>query len=328
MSIYDREYMVDDDDSYYGDPSRRRNNAITVLIIINALVWIAWQFARSHGALQGIMNTHFTVGPAGVTRDFYLHTLLTSAISHEDLGHIFFNMLFLWFLGQDVERVYGRNNFFWLYACCGILASAAHVGLALARHSPTPALGASGAVMGIAVLAAIFDPDRPIHLFGVIPLKLKWLVALYIVMDLLGTVQTGDGISRGDGVAHAAHLGGALGGAIFWKFDLRVFGSPGRREVGLWHRLRGWFRRKPRLRLVEKSIPNAMPREAVVQRGPSQRKALGSGASAPQKSGTVDAETAIRVDQLLAKISAEGLDSLTGEERAFLNASSEKYKRR
>jgi membrane associated rhomboid family serine protease len=322
MSIYDRGYMNDENDGPYGDPARRKYSAITVLIIINTLVWIAWQFGRNEGPMQAFMSQHFLVWPAEVIDHFHWHTLLTSTISHIDIGHIFFNMLFLWFLGQDVERIYGHRNFYCLYVFCGIVASLAHVGLGFAEQDGTPALGASGAIMGIAVVAAIFDPDRPINLYGIIPIKLKWLVGIYVFIDLMGVVQP-----QGGGVARAAHLGGALAGAIFYKLDLRIFGAPGRRNVGWWHRVRGWFRRRPRLRIVEKSIPQEIPREAVAQSRSSGRGTASAGAAARARQHSVDAATASRVDQLLAKISSEGMGALTDEERAFLKTSSEKYKR-
>jgi hypothetical protein len=154
--------------------------------------------------------------------------------------------------------------------------------------------------------------------------KLKWLVTIYITMDLLGVIQIGEDFAGG-GVARAAHLGGALAGAIFYKFDLRIFGSPGRTQVGFWYRISGWFRRKPKLRVVEKRIPEELPRETVAQR--SGRATASAGAAPRPNNRAVDAATASRVDQLLAKISEKGINALTDEERAFLKASSEKYKK-
>ncbi len=326
MGIYDRGYMGPGEDSPYGTEYRRRFTAVSTLIIINIAVWVLWQFARHGTELHEFMDTHFMMWPRGVLENYHVHTLLTAAFSHIEIMHLLFNMLFLWFLGTDVEQIYGYRNFIVLYVFAGVFASAADVALDVARLGEEvalapPALGASGAIMGIAVVAAIFDPDRIINIYGIIPIKLKWLVAIYVLVDLVAALD-----NRKDHIGHVAHLAGALAGFLFWKFDLRVFGSPGRSKVGLLHTLRRWFRRKPSLRVVEADIPRELPREAVAQASRLQSGRRDAGAT-PRPSGRhVDAETSQRVDQLLSKISEHGIDSLTDEERAFLQASSQKYR--
>jgi len=321
MGIYDRDYMADTDEAPYGAGGRRRYSASTTLIIINAAVWIVWQLARSNESLDALMQSNFLVSAVGVFKQYHIHTLFTSAISHSDIQHILFNMLFFWLLADDVERIYGYRNFFVLYFFCGAVASLAHVGLTAwqaqgyLQFAP-PALGASGAIMGLAVVAAIFDPNRPISFYGIFRVKLKWLVTFYLLFDLVGAFD------KSDHVARAAHLGGALGGFLFWKLDLRIFASPGRSNVGLLYRLKRLFRRRPDLRIVERDDPEELTREPAYK--PSRAAASG----ARPHSASIDAATSRRVDELLAKISHDGLDALTDEERAFLNESSQKYKKR
>ena len=263
------------------------------------------------------MDDHFMVSADGVLNKLRVWTLLTSALSHQDLWHILFNMLFFWLLGQDVERVYGYRNFYGLYAFSAVIGSLAHVAWdLLLGHLDGNALGASGAIMGIAVVAAIFDPNRPMSLYGIITVPLKWVVVAYLLVNVSEIVK-----NHGDGIAYAVHLGGALGGFIFWKMDLRLFASPGRSGVGFLYRIKRWLNRKPHLRIVEKP----MPEEAVVST--RIREAIGAAQSQPSSVRRVDLATSQRVDELLEKISRQGLHALTDEERAFLKESSQKYKK-
>src|SRR5262249_52392601 len=160
------EYMVDE------ETSTGRRSAVGMLLIINILVWVAWRIALSHPQFYEFMAEYFRVSHKGVVDNYQIFTLFTSAISHRDPEHIFFNMLFFWFVADDVERVYGRLNFFVLYFFCGLVSSLTYI----IAEPMGVALGASGAIMGIAVVAAIFDPNRPVSVFGFITLPLKWLV--------------------------------------------------------------------------------------------------------------------------------------------------------
>ncbi|HYF51512.1 MAG TPA: rhomboid family intramembrane serine protease [Planctomycetota bacterium] len=323
MGIYDREYMDGTDDSPYGSAAERRFSGVSVLIIINIVVWVLWQFAQTNLSLKVFLLDHFTCSPQGVLRDYRLWTLWTASISHEGLFHVAFNMLFFWFLGQEVELRYGRRNFYWIYFLTAFLTGLGYVGVELLKANmfiaePHAALGASGCVMGVGVIAAFLDPDRPINVWGIIPVKLKWLVGFYVFADILGMVGSPSGIG------HAGHLGGALGGFVFYWFDLRLFGSPGRSNVGMLHTIRGWFRRKPKLRVVEKRVPDENLEVEKVATSSRPKQAAAGARPTP----SVDAETSRRVDELLDKIHREGMGALTQEEKDFLNASSEKYKRK
>jgi membrane associated rhomboid family serine protease len=332
MSIYDRAYMNED------EPGGGGRSAVGILIVINIAIWVLWQFAGAghdeSSSLATFMNENFTVSLDGVVSHFRFHTLITSEISHQDLMHILWNMLFFWFLADEVERVYGKLNFYWLYVFCGVTASLAHIGSSamemqhgLSAHA---ALGASGAIMGIAVVAAIFDPNRPVNMFGFITLPLKWLVGIYVLMDLYYAIgihrgSFGSAIFREGAIAYFAHLGGALGGYAFWRLDLRLFQTRGRRQAGWINRFRRWLKRSEAPPTIVDDIPRELPGEPVAQRAQA-RMAAGSSRRASGRSH-VDAATSARVDELLSKISREGMGALTDEERRFLQESSQKYKK-
>jgi membrane associated rhomboid family serine protease len=305
MGIYDRDYMSDEDSPYGAQPGPRFT-AVNSLIIANIVVWFLWQFAGDNHTLWRLMDNHFTVSRAGLLEHFRFHTLFTAALSHENIWHIFFNLVFFWCLGKLVEKYFSFRKFLALYFFCGLAGFVCQVALA-----PERSLGASGAIMGVAVAAAFYAPNLTIYLMGVVPIKLWLLTALYVFFDLFGLANPGEHIARG------AHLGGAVAGYLFWKIVPPL--DPNARSAGIdwggsFRRLRSLFRRRPRLRLVKKSAANEKTAPAGEIR---------SSAAHP----TVDSETARRVDKLLDKIHQHGMGVLTKEERAFLSESSQKYKK-
>lgn len=313
MGLYDRDYAT------VRDPSRRedggfralfgQHSALTVLIAVNIAVFILWQIP----SLEDGMRTHFVCRASGVLQDWRLHTLLTAAISHNQIFHLLMNMVVLYWLGKKLEYVYGSLDFLLLYIIAGAISSIADIGLSLALPDLLGGydggLGASGAVMGIAVCTAFLYPDEELLVFGLAPVKLKWLVVIYCVWDFHKIF-----VGPADGIGHAAHLGGAFAGFLYSKYDLRMFPVDGGPRFTPLRALFNLFRRRPRLRLVERPTPGSVVEEPLSR-------------SASARLGRVDADTAERVDGLLKKISEQGMGALTPEERRFLESSSEKYKR-
>ncbi|MEI6232222.1 MAG: rhomboid family intramembrane serine protease [Planctomycetota bacterium] len=325
MGISDRDYMSERGGSF-GTIRGYDITAVVLLLLINILVWLVWQFASQSEPLESLMKTHFMTTPWNVLNLYHVHTLLTSSISHQDTYHLLFNMLFFWFLGRDVEVFYGRNNFIALYIFAALASSVAQCGIQYQQHTMAlPALGASGAVMGVAAVAAFIDPHKKLYIWGILPIKLWMLVPAYVLMDFSGMMN-----EKGSGIAHAAHLGGAFAGVIFYALDLRVFSSRGRQRSGLLFRVRQWWLSRS-FRVVERprneawSTRNEEPVATRKERPPLRTVERVS--APPPVTKSIDTETAQRVDQLLAKISREGIGSLSDDERAFLKNSSEKYKR-
>lgn len=262
------------------------------LIALNIVVWLLWQLP----GLWPFMHANFTVSYTGLFAEWRAWTVLTSAFSHQGLWHLLWNMLYLHWFGPDLEQVYGRRNFLLLYLHGAVVASLAHVAWERGWGRDVPALGASGAVMAVVVVTALFFPQRTILFMMFIPVPL-WLLACFKLLgDLTGLA------SGGAGVAHAGHLGGAAAGFLFKALDLRLFASPGQLEDDdgpRWPGLGALLRR-------------LWPRRAAVVAREGPR---------------VDADTALQVDELLRKIGRDGMSSLTPEELAFLHAASERYRR-
>jgi len=180
------------------------------LIILNVLAWIAQltldtQFQiTAKGALWPVSTPMFE--PYQVFTSMFLH-----APSFEMFFHILFNMFALFMFGRVLENVWGPKKFLFFYLACGLGASAAHLIMQQIMGGYVPAVGASGAIMGIMVAFGYLFPNTELIIVPIpFPVKAKWVVIGYVLLDLFG----GFGKIAGDNIAHFAHLGGALTGFI------------------------------------------------------------------------------------------------------------------
>lgn len=307
VGLEDRAYMHDEKPL---SPSEwlSGTSATTKLIVLNALVFVVWQI---HAA-KPFMFDHFTVAWEGLQAG-RLWTLVTSEVSHLDLFHLLMNMFALSFVGKVLEEAYGGKNTVALYLFAAVLASLGHVGLMLAWRTPAiPAIGASGAVMAMLIVAALLDPRRRVSiLFLPFSFPIWGVATVFVMIDLVGAMS-GKVELFGTRVAHGGHLGGAVAGALWKLLDLRPFAAarPGELGPSLVERVKRAMKRRsqPRLRVLP-----PLPPEPVLPEGP--------------KPGELDAATSERVDDLLRKINKEGIQALTAEERAFLEKASLRYKK-
>jgi membrane associated rhomboid family serine protease len=143
---------------------------------------------------------------------FQLHQLLSYMFLHSSLLHIVFNMIGLIIFGPDIEKRFGTNNFIKLYLLMGVVAGLFNMFLI-----PNPVLGASGAIWGLMMMYALFNPNNVLYIYFIIPAKVKYLVGVFFSIELYLTL-----VSINDGVSHVAHVGGALTGIIIYLINRRV----------------------------------------------------------------------------------------------------------
>ena len=200
------------------------------LLIINALAFFAQQIPSVAGAVEqyGML---WPAGAPDVVRqgealvrvpDFYPWQLLTSAFLHGSFSHILFNMFGLWIFGMRIENVLGSRRFLTFYIACVLGASVLQ--LLVTSYPfwagdptayPVPTLGASGGVLGVLAAFGLLYPDEPIYLYFLFPIPAKWLVLGYAAFDLFAGAT-----GAASGVAHFAHVGGMITGALliqFWR---------------------------------------------------------------------------------------------------------------
>jgi membrane associated rhomboid family serine protease len=146
--------------------------------------------------------------PQGVLREHRYDTLITNGFFHADMGHLFFNMLTLYFFGPTLEARIGTPKFVALYFL-GLLVSSLGTVITHRKNASYASLGASGAILAVLFAFIVYYPTRMLGLFFVIPVP----AALFAVGYLAYTVWASK-YSRGR-INHDAHFDGALFGMLF-----------------------------------------------------------------------------------------------------------------
>ena len=131
-------------------------------------------------------------------------TLITHMFIHADMGHLFFNMLFLFFFGMELENRVGESKFLQIFIISGIVGAVGQMAVLPAGSM----VGASGALFGVMGCLAVIAPEIKVLLFFVIPLSIRAAVVLFAVIDFTM-------MGSGDSIAHMAHITGLLAGLAY-----------------------------------------------------------------------------------------------------------------
>ncbi len=290
-----------DDRSYMQSPYRPKTqySAVVMLIVICAGVFLLQVFTQpAQNALLGsVWGDYFFLSQTGISRGF-LWQLITFQFIHGNLLHLLFNCWGLYLFGKSIEESQGKAGFFRLYFLSGIAGGLLHVIIAWAINGntiPMLMVGASAGVYGLIAVFARMWPDTPLMMFPIpITIKVKHLFFILLAIAGLGLI-----FSKGGGVSHAGHFGGAIAGLLYVHFVVEgktfSFGLPTRPAGG----------RVRQTQPVSK-VGNVLKR--VTKSGKSQ---------APL---TEEEFISREVDPILEKISAHGIHSLTDKERKILES--------
>ena len=175
------------------------------LLIANVVMFFVQQTVPGATSLLMFVPSQVLVHP---------WTIVTYMFLHGGFGHIFFNMLALYFFGPPVEQRIGGNRFITLYLISGIVGALFSIVLGV------PVIGASGAVMGVSLAFAKFWPRQQVLIWGVLPIEARWLVLIYAAIDILGFAGYGT-----RGIANLAHLGGFAGALLYLLYLERRQGA-------------------------------------------------------------------------------------------------------
>ena len=211
------------------------------LLIINTLAFLAsFTLERFNIDLNDMLGLHFFKASG-----FRPYQLLTYMFMHANFAHIFFNMFALWMFGNVLENIWGPKRFLIFYLVCGVGAGLTQELVQYIQYTTQLAqydqvnlggnivsmdsylnlmttVGASGAIYGILLAFGMMFPNSLIYVYFAIPIKAKWFVILYAVIELV----SGLGVTGSDNVAHFAHLGGMLFGLILillWRKKQRSY---------------------------------------------------------------------------------------------------------
>ncbi|MDP9178479.1 MAG: rhomboid family intramembrane serine protease [Gemmatimonadota bacterium] len=246
-------------------------------------------------------------------------TPATYMFVHAGLWHLAFNMLALWMFGPRVEYNWNTRGFTYFYLWCGLGGAVAH----LLLQGNASLIGASAAVSGVMLAYALRWPDEEIYLFGVIPMKTRWLVVWMVLINLAMGVASTPG---GSGIAWFSHLGGLAFGWLYLRMS----------SFGGLDNFRRWVSPVPdEPEDAFRAVPKVRPRNRQrSDRGEVDEVVAKSNAvvAHPARSALVprtedsNRQSAERLDVVLDKISKHGIESLTSEEVRILEDMSRKLR--
>ena len=194
------------------------------LLIINILFFAGSQYL-------GEMAYNYFALFSFESPNFKIYQLLTHMFMHGSISHLVFNMFALYSFGSTLEQFWGSKKFLFFYVSCGLGAAVINnlVNQYFLNDIFTVAVGASGAIYGLLVAFAFMFPSAELSLMFIpVPIKAKYFVPGIIAIDLfLGLKGSSIFGAGGTGVAHFAHIGGALIGfllVLYWnKTNKRTF---------------------------------------------------------------------------------------------------------
>ncbi|HUE76999.1 MAG TPA: rhomboid family intramembrane serine protease [Longimicrobiales bacterium] len=254
------------------------------ILIANAVVFLVTLAYRPLGPWLAFVPDLTLVRPWG---------LFTYMFVHADFFHLFFNMLVLFFFGPPLEGVWGGREFVKFYLVAGLGGAA----LSFLFAPQAGVVGASAAVYGVMLAFAMNWPDMTIHIWGILPVKAKWLVGFLAAVSVASIIG-----GAGGGVAHFAHLGGFVAAWLYLRFDDRLTDRVSR--------LRKFVSRR---RMQVTTGPTGKSPDPDTRRGPGRPRR--------DEDRVLD-----EVDRVLDKISASGLQSLSEDERRLLDDVSKRYR--
>lgn len=265
------------------------NTAIAVALLLLRLVGLGW------------VSSWLAFAPADfITRPW---TLVTYGFVHLNAFHLLGNLLVLFFFGPRLEDHWGGREFIRVYL--GAVVAGALASFLLFPLAPAGLIiGASAGTLGLLTAYGMLWPDEEVHVWGIFPIQVKWLVLIIAALNLWAALGGG-----GTGVAVLAHLGGML--AVF-----------------LWMRSRwapkGWgnLPSKPRSRSPRRSAGTALVSWMGKKPDDASRHAPVSAPRQPPpsaRSRQAERDLLDDVDRILDKISERGMGSLTAEERSRLD---------
>lgn len=301
------------------------------LLIINIVCFLVQEVLRLRGIdLTAWLGLHFIMA-----EQFNPFQLVSYMFLHGSWSHLFFNMFSLWMFGALIERTLGLKRFITYYFVCGIGAAlcqevwqtadyfieglyaydtvntgAQLIPMSLFLNSWTT-IGASGACYGVLLAFGMLYPnERIMLLIPPIPMKAKYFVAGYAVIELFSAYLSNDN------VAHFAHLGGMLFGFFLLRYWKRRANN--RQSPGGWQRwdservLRPslWERVKRALGIRTTHVGNARHTAGYTNRTATRQSDYDYNQHSKAEED--------RMDELLDKIRRAGYDSLTPEEKREL----------
>jgi len=256
--------------------------ALRTIIAINAIVFIIQLVVGAN--LNTWIVQHFGFEPGLPTVYLEPWRIITYGFLHGDFFHFLFNMLWLWWMGRAVEETIGPRSFTVIYVSA-LIAGAIFHSISSIVFDYNLVIGASAAVNGIMVAFAVMFPRTPIMLFLLPPIEARYLVTGLVAIDILL-------LNSGSNVAHFAHIGGASVGYLLTTAHKN--GTDLSKILRYFEYLFGGLKPKKSSKPKNKNMSIVKDVEIVEEVDQSE------------------------LDEILEKISKNGYDALTKEEKQKL----------
>lgn len=277
----------------------KTNNALIQFILVNISVFVVVSLFGLFGVDMVSSFLHLPSNIAELVLKPW--TVITYAFMHAGLFHLLSNMLGMYWFGRIIADLVGNSKLISLYFLGALVAAISFVLI----YNVNPEfsnvnaylVGASGAVFAISVAAATLVPDYRFHLIFIGPVKISYIVAVYVFISILGTKGPNAG-------GNYAHLGGALIGWIYIK-QLQQGNDLGRPVFAVIDFFVSLFKKKDKLKVSYSA----------------KKSGSVSSPSTTTKSNEVSQQ---EIDAILDKISQSGYESLSKEEKQKLFSASQK----
>ncbi|HRO74731.1 MAG TPA: rhomboid family intramembrane serine protease [Crocinitomicaceae bacterium] len=262
-----------------------------ILLTINLAVFLLFtvlSIAKAENVFYFLVEEVFSFKTDSTFFLTHPWTVVTSIFTHFSFTHILFNMLMFYFVSEMFVYFFSARKLVWIYLLGGIAGNLFEFLANLIVYSneqPISVIGASGSVMAVFIAVAIYQPHLKVKLFGLLDMKIIYLAAVYFLLDFTQ-------INSNDGVAHLAHIGGALIGFLSARNVTKPSNILNYIDT-LWTKITA---KKPK-------------KKKVVYGG----RPMNDEQFNTQKKANQD-----RIDAILDKISKKGYDGLTAEEKDFL----------
>jgi len=282
--LYDRPYMQENQNT-------RSRNLILGIIIFNVVMYAVQLTGGERFFRLFALTTSELGGP-------HIWSFLTYSFLHstQSIFHLLGNMIGVFFLGRALLPALGEKRFVQLYLGSTLVGGLLWYIISFATPSQA-VYGASGAVFGLIACFGLMYAESDIYFMMVIRMKAK--VLLYISLGIAAFGLIFFELLNGHGTAHSAHLGGILGGYLFYKFVYLRNPSGGKTDT---FKMPDWIKPKPK-----KPSSKSFSYKVNISKPRDLKK---------------------EVDRILDKINSQGFGALTDSEKKILDEAGDLLKKR
>lgn len=267
--------------SFGGAGVFRGRSVVTTLIIINVAIYV---LSTMSPFFEGLFYGGGAMQAQAVL-DGQLWRLITAQYLHGGTGHLFMNMLCLYFLGRPLEQMWSKKKFLAVYTVCGLFGNIFYTFLGAQNiiHPLTPQVGASGSIYGLMGIVAVLFPTATVYVYFLFPVRIRTAAFIFGGIAFLSILSKGQNFG-----GEACHLAGLV--------------------FGVWWAMKGdaWWTRSE-WRLPNLSRPTKRPKTTGFKARVQQRK--------------TDAES---VDRILKKVYDKGIQSLSDHEKTTLKEATDR----